>query len=334
MPLTQSTPSLKYEGHPLVIELPPEATPQTSKRSIGKLLKKAHPRNLQPILRRISGVGNVNRRLELAQILREFLGVGNTQTIDQAGMQILRMFERYRPKVILIDRARQSDTLYVFEYLAGQIPFDDIAHVKLARLAERLSRSYCFPKRHQWEPNDPGATSARDTQNLAAVQQAEEDGFRLPNLNAFYARLTAYQNPDSSPYFMVRMLRDTLEPPLTGEPRVSAHMSDVHVRSAAQYILWNGHILFNKMDAGLAFNQPSSDFVTGGGQQPHSGLTLARWVFWRRAFQTIQHNTGYQIETRSHGYPRFGFAWWFQHEYTWSFEFAWSFQLTWSFCFA
>jgi hypothetical protein len=171
MPLTQSTLSLKYEGHPLVIELPPEATPRTSGRSIGKLLKKAHPRNLKPILRRISGVGNVDRRLEVAQVLREYLGVGSTQTTDQAAMQILRIFERYRPRGILIDRARKWDALYVFEYLAGQIPFDDIAHVKLARLAERLAGYDCFPKRYQWEPNDPGATSARDTQNSAAVQR-------------------------------------------------------------------------------------------------------------------------------------------------------------------
>ncbi|KAL3454606.1 hypothetical protein BJX65DRAFT_301241 [Aspergillus insuetus] len=333
MPLTQSTLNLKYEGHPLVIPLPPLATPQTPGRSIRKLLKKAHPRNLQPILRRISGVGNVNRRLELAQMLREFLGLGNTQTTTDTALQIHRMLERYKPGGSLFDKKRKSDSLYVFEWLAGQIPFDDIAHVKLARLATRLAPMGCFPRSYEWELDDPGASSVLDVRN-SVFQQSVSDGFMLPNLHAFYARLAAYQDPGSSPYFMVRMLRDTLEPGLTGAPSTSAHMSDVHVRGAAQYILWNGHALFNKIDSGLPFNQASGNLVAGAGLQPHSGLTLARWVFWRRAFQTIQHNTGYQIETRSYGYPRFGFAWCFQHEYTWSFEFAWSFELTRSFSLA
>jgi hypothetical protein len=107
-------------------------------------------------LRRISGVGNVNRRLDLAQILREFLGVGSTLDVDHAALRILRMFERTKPRGTLIDRTRKLDSLYVFEYLAGQIPFDDIGHVRLARLAQRLMRVDCFYKGYTWEAKDPG----------------------------------------------------------------------------------------------------------------------------------------------------------------------------------
>ncbi|KAL3457985.1 hypothetical protein BJX64DRAFT_292647 [Aspergillus heterothallicus] len=177
-------------------------------------------------------------------------------------------------------------------HIAGQIPYDHEGHIRLAHLAHRLRDFDLFPTAVQWVRSPP-FVGLRDPGDQEERTWRRVDQCELPNLHAFYARLSLHSNPATPPIFTIMTLRDLLEMKFKGLRDALGRLTDQDVLCAAQYILWAAHNLFNSIGITYEYSDMDAPFVAGSAVHPRPGLTLERWQYWRTSFRGVEYSQAY-----------------------------------------
>ncbi|KAL2835968.1 hypothetical protein BJY01DRAFT_252212 [Aspergillus pseudoustus] len=269
----------------------PAAKPESKHRSV-RLVKKVHARIRRRGLEEPQPPTPSPPSGELFRLLSEFLS-SKTNPMSIALDDIFNVFRR--PGVVAYlgndPKDRRLSCAAVILHVAGQIPYNHLGHIRLARLAHELSGFDMFPKRREWEQDD-NFGRLRDPEDPTELDCRRADGVMTSNLHAFYARMAAYSNPDSPPIFIIMALRALLEMTLTFS---IDRIPDEDVIAAAQYILYNGQALYNKVDVPFAYSEAESVLVSGTRLQRRQGLPLERWQYWLKTFQAVQHSGNYGL---------------------------------------
>jgi hypothetical protein len=185
------------------------------------------------------------------------------------------------------------DTWNNFFQTAQQIPYDHLAHDKLARVLRELA---LLPEggKTRWQTLPQFSWVAREWFNFAPSEKhVKSENTRevlesWVNLNAFLAKLGGsgiYPTAD----FAIWMLRQALEDEdKTEVPK----LADCHVLAAAQYVEYEGHILLQQLSLGWKPLEKEAQMFRGGPLfDGEPGLTNERWIFWISRFEELANKT-------------------------------------------
>lgn len=260
---------------------------------------------------------------DIFHILNDFLQPNSQTMLQTAAKAILKL---------LLD-APYSNEVWKFGEIvieiARQIPYHHPAHVKLARLMERVTSSKKFMKQQgvsigsQLDRTSSSMANAVHSMSIfehsvsrsqcatrimvchvpppahhpiiiahrSATGPREQFPAERPNLMAFYAHIAATGIFGSSPVFAIWTLREAFEEKRAPWKRTFKGERDQWILGAAQFILYNG-LQMLKETCCPEMEEELKALEPGLLCFGEHKLTRRRWDFWREGFKKAAEGEG------------------------------------------